>query len=273
MGWVLGTWAWSGLGSAVGAAADLVLPSRCAACPAPQGPLCPSCRAEVRAAGFVGGPRRVGPTPPTPGMPACWSAVRLVGPVRTAVTAFKDQDRRDLGPVLGALLAAALASALASDQALRRAVVGGSRVLVVPMPTSPSSGRRRGDDPVGSMTRRAVDLVGTGGRSAPLVLAPAVRHARAVADQSGLGRAARADNLSGALTLHPAWRVAVAGVPCVLCDDVVTTGASLTEAARVLRAAGAREVLAATVAATMRHGEGVDPRRHSLPLVAPWVPG
>jgi predicted amidophosphoribosyltransferase len=38
----------------------------------------------------------------------------------------------------------------------------------------------------------------------------------------------------------------------IITDDLITTGASLAESARALRAAGARVVGAATVAATQR---------------------
>ena len=47
----------------------------------------------------------------------------------------------------------------------------------------------------------------------------------------------------------------IAGQNVLVVDDVVTTGATLTAAARVLRAFGAREVLAATVARTPSPGE------------------
>ena len=40
----------------------------------------------------------------------------------------------------------------------------------------------------------------------------------------------------------------------VLVDDVMTTGSTLAEAARVLRAAGASDIVAAVVATTRRHG-------------------
>lgn len=246
--------------------------------------MCRSCRAHARGVGYSGGPRPCGPEPRPPGMPRCWAATRLDGPIRTAITAYKDQDRRDLEPVLAQFLASALVCALVSEPGLRRAATVGARVVLVPMPTSGASRRRRGDDPVRALTGHALVLVGAGDGTgdlpsarrrsgAGLVLAPAVRHARAVADQSGLGRVARAHNLHGALALDPAWGKVVAGASCVLADDVVTTGASLVEAARVLRESGAEEVVAVTVAATASHRDEADPRRERVPLVGRWVPG
>jgi hypothetical protein len=58
-----------------------------------------------------------------------------------------------------------------------------------------------------------------------------------VADQSGLTARQRLDNLAGALEVAPAGRELLAGGGrIVLVDDLMTTGASLAEAARALRA-------------------------------------
>jgi predicted amidophosphoribosyltransferase len=68
-----------------------------------------------------------------------------------------------------------------------------------------------------------------------------------VRDQAGLGARARQQNLAGAFRVRRRLRE-----PVVLVDDLVTTGASLTEATRTLRAAGVVVLGAATVAATQR---------------------
>ena len=246
------------LAVAVRAAADLVLPVRCAACREPGGPLCGACSADVRAASFVGGARVTGPHPPPPGMPVCWAAARFEGALRDAVTAYKDEDRQDLSAVLGDALATSVATALAADPVVRRrAAACGGLVLVVPLPSSRASRRRRGGDPVGDLARAAVARVGrcgTAGRS--LVVAPVLRLTRAVVDQSRLDRLERAENLAGALAVRERWAEAVSGSACILVDDVVTTGATLSEAARALRVAGADHVAAATVAATQRRARG-----------------
>ncbi len=241
-----------------------MLPSRCAACHGAAGPLCPTCAEAVRCSSrrvALGG---VGPRPPPPGMPSCWAGARFEGALRQAVTAYKDEGRRDLRATLARALAAALAAAATGDPVLRRRLGSGEEVLVVPVPTSRASRRRRGDDPVldlavaataavngGGTTRRPA--TGSWGGTGGLVVVPALVHTRRVADQAHLGRQARAANLSGAMVVGAPWRVLVADATCVLVDDVVTTGATLTEAARALRDAGVRHVAAATCATTPAH--------------------
>ena len=70
-----------------------------------------------------------------------------------------------------------------------------------------------------------------------------------VRDSAGLTTAARAANLDAAMRARPPRRD---GRAAVVVDDIVTTGATLREAARALRAAGWTVVGAAVVAATPR---------------------
>jgi predicted amidophosphoribosyltransferase len=71
-----------------------------------------------------------------------------------------------------------------------------------------------------------------------------------VQDQARLGAAARQENLSGGLRVQR--NILPRGAALVVVDDVVTTGSSLAEAARALRAAQLPVLGAATVAATVR---------------------
>jgi hypothetical protein len=64
-----------------------------------------------------------------------------------------------------------------------------------------------------------------------------LRQRRAVADQSGLNSRERLENLAGALELVPGGAGLLREGPVVLVDDLMTTGASLREAARAVRAA------------------------------------
>ncbi|RDG30458.1 ComF family protein, partial [Streptomyces corynorhini] len=64
---------------------------------------------------------------------------------------------------------------------------------------------------------------------------PVLRQRRAVADQAGLGARQRLSNLSGALEVAVGGARLLEGGRVVLVDDLMTTGASLGEAARALR--------------------------------------
>ena len=167
--------------------------------------------------------------------------------------AFKDDDRRDLVAVLAPMLSGAMAAALAGDPGLRAVLASGSGpVFVVPVPSSPAAVRRRGDAPLELLTRSAVRDLGLSERE--LLVSPALRLRRQVADQSGLDHGQRAANLERAMEVQPRWRASIYGVTALVVDDVLTTGATLTEASRALRNGGAGHVAAATVAATQRRG-------------------
>src|SRR5205814_2190858 len=76
----------------------------------------------------------------------------------------------------------------------------------------------------------------------------ALARVRETAPQTTLARSARRENVRGAYRarLPPGVR------HVLLVDDVVTTGATVEEAARALRRAGAREVSVLSVARAMR---------------------
>lgn len=217
---------------------DLALPSTCAGCEgpsAPSQPVCSACRCEL-AAGLFTTPRRVAPEPLPPGLPVVVACGPYAGTLRRLVTAYKDEDRRDLCGLLAGLLGAALTPFQGGD------------VIVVPAPSSRAAVRRRGDEPVTDLARTAACRAGWDRDE----VRPALRVVRPVADQSRLGHAARAANLAGAYRV-PARRAAqVTGRRVVLVDDVLTTGATLAEAARAIRAAGGVVVGAAALAATQR---------------------
>jgi predicted amidophosphoribosyltransferase len=224
------------------ALADLVLPRGCAGCGVPGAMLCRQC-AELFAAPRLAQPRRF-----PEGFPPTVAAGAYAGPVRPVVNAFKEQGRAELAAPLGAALALAVA-------AVRLGVGDPSRpVLLVPVPASAAAVRTRGRDHVRELTARAAAEL----RAAGLVAEErrALRRRGRVRDSAGLTAGERRANLAG--TFAPAGGRLPAGGLLVLVDDVVTTGATLTEAASVL-AAGLREagppVLGAVVAATPRAPE------------------
>ncbi|WP_433175930.1 ComF family protein [Actinoallomurus sp. CA-150999] len=229
----------------LGAALDLVLSQRCAGCDDAGGPLCAACAA------LLGGPARVCPPRPVPpGLPRPWAVAAYTGAVRQMIVAHKERGRTGLARSLGAGLAVAVRAAARDTE---------GPVLLVPVPSSRASVRRRGHDPTlrlaqvaAGETARAGTSVSAARAGASVSVARVLAHRRRVADQSGLTAAERAANLAGALTARRDLR----GATVIVVDDVITTGATLAEAARALRAAGARVRAAAVVAATRRYGEG-----------------
>lgn len=179
-------------------------------------------------------------------MPSCWVSGTASGALRAVVTAYKDEERRDLAPHLVGWLAPAMRSAAGEDVAARLALRGRG-LLVVPVPGSSRARRHRGDVPL-------LPLVQGAGRSlvGRAVVADVLVTTRPTLDQSTLGAEGRAANLHGAMAVRERHADAVAGAVCVVVDDLVTTGATLAEAARALRGAGAVHVLGTAIGATMR---------------------
>ncbi|WP_232246357.1 ComF family protein [Kitasatospora mediocidica] len=258
---------------------DLVLPAPCAGCGAEVGgQLCPACRELL--VGLRG--RRAGPSPAPAGLPPVHSCAVYGDPVRRLLLAHKERGALRLAGPLGAVLAAAVGSALdavgpaiaardsapldaalldsapldaaALDRAPHRAALPGE-ILLVPVPSARAAVRARGHDPMLRLARCAARELNRSGR--PCRVGPALRPSRRVADQAGLGAAARHRNLHGALSVPARFHSRLAGRQIIVVDDLVTTGASLTEAARALATAGAPPLAAATIAATVRRAGGV----------------
>ncbi|MGW7209398.1 ComF family protein [Streptomyces sp. NPDC054837] len=110
-------------------------------------------------------------------------------------------------------------------------------MLLVPVPSARRVVGARGHDPARRIALAAAGELRRGGVAARVV--GVLRQRRAVADQSGLDARERLENLAGALEVVPGGGRLLLGGPVVLVDDLMTTGASLTEAARAVRAATA----------------------------------
>lgn len=227
------------IASALDDVVGLGAPAACAGCGRPGWVLCPDCEA-----GLLGAPRRHRPTP----APAHWVPTHVVsdysGTARRALTAWKEAGRRDMAARLAPALAAALA---ASASALAGCCDAAAPITVVPVPASAAALRRRGEDAWARVVRCAVERMPI---TAPRMrVVRCLRHVRQPRDQAGLSAAERRVNLTGAMAC-----TGLPAGPCVVVDDIVTTGATIAEAARALRAAGACHVGAAAIAATSRDG-------------------
>jgi ComF family protein len=170
---------------------------------------------------------------------ACLAAASWEGAVEDLVRRFKYPRPGLLGLDPGPR-AAACALVL---EAAERAPLAAS--LVVPVPLHPSRLRQRGFNPAALLARALA-------RAHGVPVAPrALERVRDTPSQTGLDRRARARNVAGAFRVRPGARIPAR---VWLVDDVVTTGATLRAAARALRRAGARRIVALCAARTLRHG-------------------
>jgi predicted amidophosphoribosyltransferase len=147
---------------------------------------------------------------------------------------FKEQNRTSIVKALATPLAVAL------QVASSRMGVSpwGSDILWTSPPSSRASFRTRGYHPT-QMLMRAAGLRHT----------QLLSIARRRADQSTLGRMERFRNMGGAYVARPQAH----GSTVVLVDDVLTTGATLLECARALRAGGATVLGAVALAYTPKN--------------------
>lgn len=226
--------------------ADLVLGSSCVGCARPGRMLCRACRRSLQGRAEV-----CWPTPVPAGLVTPWAAAEYAGAVRAMVVGHKDHGQWGFRRDLGGLLADAVLAAVA-------VVPPDEPVVLVPVPSRPGSARRRGYDPTGALARRAAHRLRRDGRRASV--APLLVSSAGVRDQAGLGAAERAVNLAGSMSC-PAPRLRrlaqdLARAHVIVCDDVLTTGATAREAQRALVAVGLPPLAVAAVAATRRRSAG-----------------
>ena len=216
-------------------AAAIVLPVRCAGCRRPDRSLCDECDAELRPVTRLDA---VGEIP-------VWSALSYEGVARRVLLAYKDGGRVDVVRALARALRSAVAEA--QRQAARggghsggadAAGAAGAALLPVLIPSTRSAWRRRGYHPSRSVLARAHILVPP--------LWRALRLSRQTADQVGLNAAQRSGNRQGSFVASKR----LAGRTCLIVDDIVTSGATIAEAARAIQAAGGRVAGAAAIART-----------------------
>lgn len=195
---------------------DLVFPTMCPGCGARADPVCADCAATFRPAPAV---------PLPPGLDAWVAPYAYDGVVRDLVTGVKYRQARAALPWLAGAVAAAVAGACAP----------GSLDALTWAPTTPARRRRRGFDHAELLARSVGSALGLEARAT-------------LRREHGPPQTGRSSTARRVGPRFEARRAAPARV--LLLDDVATTGATLAAAARVLRGAGARRVVAATVART-----------------------
>ena len=127
--------------------------------------------------------------------------------------------------------------------------LGDADVVVIPVPLHSSKRRERQFNQAELIARAALKHLPPQFELDRNVL---VRH-RPTRSQVGLDREARIQNMHGAFRV--AAPLQIKGRIVIVVDDVMTTGTTVSECARVLKRAGAEKVFAATVARTLKHAD------------------
>ncbi|MBS0613070.1 MAG: ComF family protein [Proteobacteria bacterium] len=221
------------------------LPPVCALCSdpgaAPGFDLCAACEAELPAAADTWCAPHADPTgqppPPAPlaGLDALWSAFDYEFPVDAMIRELKFGGQVHYARILGL-------ACLRRMRCASRPWASVDTILPVPLHRDRLSER-------GFNQAREIAVPIARGLGLPLVQDRVWRQ-RATAPQTLLAADTRRRNLQDAFAV----RRPVQGLSLLLMDDVTTTGTTLAELARVLKAAGARRVSAITVASATGHG-------------------
>ena len=204
---------------------DLIYPPRCPFCrrPGAHG-VCPECDRAL--------PRPRSPLRAGEGFGKCAAPLRYEGAARSAILRLKFGGARAVAKELGALLAQCAEEELCGQF---------DRVTFVPL--ARRRRRERGFNQAQLLARAAAKLWDAEAEALLVKI-------RDNPPQSTLSAEARRGNAAGCYAAKSRQRVE--GGRFLLVDDVITTGATLAECARALRAAGAESVVCACVATAER---------------------
>ena len=228
-------------------------------------PLCVACREPVGEAGFCA---------------SCWSGLTLLDgpscaccampfaadlgaeifcaacladpPAFDRARAIFSYDEKSKGPILALKHADRLDLVPGFARWLER--TGGAMIaeadLIVPVPLHPWRLWRR-------RYNQAAELARMLARRAGKAYAPELLIRRRPTPSQGamVSAAARRRNVAGAFEVPESGRAVLAGKTVLLVDDVMTTGATVREAAKSLKKAGASKVLVLTLAFVVRGQE------------------
>ena len=222
-------------------ALDVALPPLCPSCREPLGDgigLCAACWSKLSLieppfCSRLGIPFAYDPGPGVISMEAiadppayqrARAAVRYDDVARALIHAYKYGDRLDLAPLIGNWMARAGRELLAESDGL----------IPVPLHWRRLWARRFNQS---ATLARAISAA-----AGVPVIDDALQRVRPTAQQVGLSKSARAENVQGAFRVTPDGKGKVSGRRLVLVDDVLTSGATSDTCARALLRAGAKQV-------------------------------
>lgn len=192
---------------------DLLLPTRCALCKRLGGAICNDCASRV-----INDSHRV-----CRGDLVGWAASSYGPDQSLLLHRFKEEGQTSLTTYLAGALV----------EPLNKLCDEFPATVLVPIPSAKANYLKRGYRPTRLLAKRARRLAG-----ANYEIVEGLRLDREVKDQAGLDSGARGANLHGAMSA----KTPIAGRRVILLDDVVTTGSTILEAARAVRAVGGEVV-------------------------------
>lgn len=176
-----------------------------------------------------------------------WAAGLYKDVVPATLLAFKNHQRFSLKKELGRALARSLHQAIGSTEATGAfGAIRGKPVVIVPIPASAASMRKRGYWPVGELLEEALKTLPATGEI----------HVASLLSVSGsAGSSHRGASAKDRRSRRGKMRVVTGAVvpessAVLIVDDVLTTGATLAQAYEVLHQAGFEVSGAAVLAAT-----------------------
>lgn len=201
---------------------DLIFPSRCAVCDQSGKNLCQRCRPLllIEPREFQLADLKI------------LTVTKYTDETSKMLVALKEKGQSALVTELSEMLLPVVDALPASE----------STIYLVPAPSRPENFSKRGFHPMLVLANRISQI-----RPKIRVL-NCLKFSRQVQDQVGLSEQDRIKNLSMSMVLNQK----IAGKICYLLDDVVTTGATALEAARVLTLGGA--IVAGVVAISYSKG-------------------
>lgn len=204
---------------------DLVYPPRCPLCGdaiAEQGGLCASCWGELEFPGDDG--NRDDPDGRASNSSKVTAATIYNDASRKLILMFKHGGKIALAKLLGRLMAAQIETP------------AGDTPLLVPVPLHHSRLWQRGFNQA-ALLARELEHHGKG-----MLLVDGLVRTKRTPSLGGLGRSAREEALTDAITVRTSRASTINGRDVILVDDVLTSGATSKACAKVLRKAGAKSV-------------------------------
>ena len=167
-----------------------------------------------------------------PDFDAAVSAVVYADPARHMILAFKHGDRQDIAPVLAQLMVAKTRPLMEQAD------------LVLPLPLHRTRFFKRRFNQSAELLRHLHHLC----RGDITVNTKILIRKKATTPQGYKTKAQRIEAMRGAFDVPKHHRATIKNAHILIIDDVLTTGASLSSAARCLKRAGAARVSVSTVA-------------------------